>query len=163
MSMKSMFSMWTTSIQGNLQSMLKIGNYSTYLLDTPIKSNYRAWDLENMVANTTAKTFREVIQDNTITKIFTEGIQNSTWHMGISPSLLEEHILRLNTHDFKSEESLLKWSPNNVQISLYEWGQLDQKFLWLKQQIILCFSAGIMAPPFKYCDFLWPIFQHSSC
>jgi hypothetical protein len=105
-----------------------------------------------------------VIRDNTITKIFIEGIQNSAWHMHLSSSLLEEHILKINTYDLKKpEESLLKWSPNNVQISLYEWGQLNQKFLWLKQQTILCFSAGIRVSPFMCCDFLWPIFQHSSC
>lgn len=132
-----MFSMWTIIIQGNLQSMLKIGNLSTYLLDTPIKSNYKVWDFGDHGGQYHSQTFREVIQDNTITKIFTEGIQNSTWRNGISPSLLEEDILKLNTHDLKKrEESLLKRSPNNVHISLYEWGQLDQKFQWQKQLTI---------------------------
>jgi hypothetical protein len=50
-----------------------------------------------------------MIQDNTVTKILTESIQNSTQHVHSSPSLLEEHIPKLNTHNLeKPEESLVK-------------------------------------------------------
>jgi hypothetical protein len=41
----NIFRMWTISIEENLQSLLKIGNYSTYLLDTPIRSNCLSYSL----------------------------------------------------------------------------------------------------------------------
>jgi hypothetical protein len=66
--------------------------------------------------------------------------------MGISPSLLEEHILKLNTHDLrKPEESLLKQSPNNIQISLL-WVRMAEPKISMAETtnhtVLLCWYNG---------------------